>query len=102
MGKIDDSEVKHLSKLSNLKLTKKEIEIYSVQLSSIVSYVKSLQNVDTKNTFPTSQTTGLVNVTRKDEPKKSDCLNQKEALSQTKSAKEGYFLVPAVFENKEE
>ena len=102
MGKIDTSEIKHLGKLSNIKLTKKEIEKYSVQLSSIVSYIKSLQNVATKNTLPTSQTTGLVNVGRKDELQTADCLNQKEALSQTKSKNEGYFLVPAIFENKDE
>ncbi len=88
--------VLHVAKLANLPLKKEEIGKFEKQLSEILTYIEKLQQVDAKNIEPTSQVTGLENVTRKDETTPS--LSQEEALSNTKSQHKGLFKVPAILE----
>jgi aspartyl-tRNA(Asn)/glutamyl-tRNA(Gln) amidotransferase subunit C len=68
MTKISATEIRKLAVLSRLRLSVKEIEDYQTDLSAILSYVEILKDVDVKGLEPTSQVTGLTNVTRKDEP----------------------------------
>lgn len=67
MTKISRDEILKLAKLSKLRLSEDEIAEYQKELSEILDYVSQLSKVDTKNLKPTSQVTGLENVTRKDE-----------------------------------
>jgi aspartyl-tRNA(Asn)/glutamyl-tRNA(Gln) amidotransferase subunit C len=67
MTKISRDEILKLAKLSKLRLSEDEIVEYQKELSEILEYVSQLSKVDTKNLRPTSQVTGLENVTRKDE-----------------------------------
>src|SRR3989344_909075 len=98
MSKLSDSDVKHVAKLANLPLTSEEISRFKSQLSQVLAYVEKLSEVDTEKVEPTSQTTGLENVLRKDEIKVDVNLSQKEALSGTEKAYNGYFVVPAILE----
>lgn len=98
MGKLKKSDVKHVAELAKLQLTSSEIDKFSKQLSKVLSYVEELDEVDTSKTEPTSQTTGLENVTREDKRKAEDCLSQEEALSGTDKTHHGYFVVPRIFE----
>ena len=68
MTKITDADIRKLAKLSRLKLTEAEIPKYKQEISAIIQYVEVLQQVDISGLEPTSQVTGLVNVTRPDEP----------------------------------
>lgn len=86
--------VPHVAKLANLPLTPVEEKKFEKQLSEILSYVEKLKEVDTKNVEPTSQVTGLENVTRED--KTIPSLSQEEALSNTKSQHNGLFKVKAI------
>lgn len=95
---LDD--VKHIAKLSRLTLTDDEIIKFQKQLSSIVSYIDELKEVDTKGIEPTSQTTGLTNVMALDEINNSQVLGNAKALSGAKKSHDGYFVVPMVLENK--
>lgn len=89
--------IKHVAKLANLPLTQDEENKLEKQLQETLTYVEKLNEVDTTNTPPTSQVTGLENVTREDET--SICLSQEEALSNTKSKHNGLFKVLAIFED---
>lgn len=89
-------EVKHIAKLAYLKLTDQEMTKFQKQLASILDFVSALSAVDTKDVIPTSQVTGLENVFREDEVKKS--LSQSEALANAKRKHNGYFVVDAIFE----
>jgi aspartyl-tRNA(Asn)/glutamyl-tRNA(Gln) amidotransferase subunit C len=100
MAHLTIDEVKHVAKLSNLTLDDKEIETYLKQLSEVINYIEELQEVDVEGVEPTSQTTGLVNVTRNDEVNESRILSQEEATSQAGNSHDGYFLVPAVIEKE--
>lgn len=75
-----------LAHLSRLKLSEEEVEKYRGELSKILSYVETLNKVDTKNVPPTYQVTGLTSVMRDDEPidyeaKSKDLLKNAPALS---------------------
>ena len=91
-------EVKHVAKLAKLELTEEEIVKFQKQLSSIVEFVRKLEELDIKNVNPTSQVTGLENVFREDEVKPS--LNQKDVLANSPSTHDGYFRVRAIFEEQ--
>ncbi len=98
MGKnkiLSEDEVKHIAILAKLTLTEEEIKKFQKQLSEIINYVDQLSQVDTKNVPPTSQVTGLTNVTRKDEPLVS--LTQEKSLENTNNKYNGFIKVGAIF-----
>lgn len=90
-------DIKKVAKLANLTLTDAEIRKFESQLSSILEYFEQLKKVDISNALPTSQTTGLENVTRDDE--ESPCLSQDEALSNAKSTHNELFKVKSIFDD---
>lgn len=100
MQKIKKEEIKHIAKLANLEISEKEIEKYSKQLSSVVDYVGQLDEVETKNVTPTSQTTGLINVKRKDKINLNNSLTVEESLLGTDETLNNYFKVKAILEEK--
>jgi len=102
MGKLSKQDVKHVAKLAKLKITESEISKFSKQLSEIITYVEELNQADTANVEPTSQTTGLENVARKDEIISEETFSQEEALSGTEKKHNGYFVVDAVLTQKDE
>lgn len=89
-------DVAHVAKLSNLPISKEEENKFESQLSSVLDYANKLNEIDTKDAEPTSQVTGLENVTREDEAKPS--LSQEEALKNTKSVHNGFFKAKAILE----
>jgi aspartyl-tRNA(Asn)/glutamyl-tRNA(Gln) amidotransferase subunit C len=90
--------VPHIAKLANLPLEDDEKKRFEKQLEETIEYVEELNQVDTKNVEPTSQVTGLENVTRDDITHPS--LTQDEALSNTTSSYNGFFKVNAILENE--
>ena len=96
----------HIAKLANLPLTDEENQKFEKQLKETLEYIENLKEVDTKNVEPTSQVTGLENVTREDLAAPS--LSQEEALSNSKPASpitsqrgsihNGFIKVKAIFD----
>ena len=64
---ISQDQVRHIAQLARLHLKDEEVAKFATQLSGIFEYVDQLNEVDTEGVEPTSQVTGLENVTRKDE-----------------------------------
>lgn len=91
-------DVHHVAKLANLPLKKEEEEKFKNQLSSILNYIKKLEEVDTHKTESTSQVTGLENVLREDET--SPSLSQEDVLSNAKKKHNGFFEVDSIFEEQ--
>jgi aspartyl-tRNA(Asn)/glutamyl-tRNA(Gln) amidotransferase subunit C len=89
--------VPHIAKLANLPLTDEEIKKFDKQLAETLTYIESLQEVDTQKVIPTSHVTGLENITREDIAGES--LTQKQALSNAKKTYKGSFIVDAILEN---
>ncbi len=94
---LSKEEILHLADLSKLKLTEKEIEMFRVQLSEIIGYIEQLNKVDTENVEPVAQLTDLISVSREDKSSNTQSLTQVQALQNTKSTKDGYIRVEAIF-----
>jgi aspartyl-tRNA(Asn)/glutamyl-tRNA(Gln) amidotransferase subunit C len=67
MAQLTRDDVLKLARLARLELTEEEVEKYQTELSEILKYVEQLQEADVAGLQPTSQVTGLSNVTRDDE-----------------------------------
>jgi aspartyl-tRNA(Asn)/glutamyl-tRNA(Gln) amidotransferase subunit C len=65
--KLTKDQVKHLAHLARLHLTDEEIEQFAGELTTILDYIDMIQELDLKDVKPTSQVTGLSNVSRPDE-----------------------------------
>jgi aspartyl-tRNA(Asn)/glutamyl-tRNA(Gln) amidotransferase subunit C len=69
--KLSREDVLKLARLSKLKLSEQEIELYQNELSQIIDFVKQLDSADIEGLEPTYQVTGLTsadpNATRSDE-----------------------------------
>jgi aspartyl-tRNA(Asn)/glutamyl-tRNA(Gln) amidotransferase subunit C len=88
--------VQRVAKLANLKITPDEETKLEKQLSDALEYIAILDEVDTKDVKPTSQVTGLENVTQEDVARES--LSQEQALANTKNNHNGSFKVKAILE----
>ena len=69
MADLTRTDVLKLASLAKLKLTDQEIEKFQHELSDILGYVEKLSEVDVTGLEPTTQVTGLTDVTRPDEVK---------------------------------
>jgi len=87
------NEVKHVAKLAKITLTEKEVTKFQNQLSHIMNYIEELDDVDTASVDPTSQTTGLENVTREDLMTSERSLSPKRATSGSNKINNDYFVV---------
>lgn len=92
-------DVKHIAKLANLTLTDEEIPKFEKQLSDILTYIETLNKLDTSKVEPTYQVTGLTNVMRNDDnPEES--FTQEEAVKPAHNKHKGYFVVEQILEEK--
>jgi aspartyl-tRNA(Asn)/glutamyl-tRNA(Gln) amidotransferase subunit C len=66
MAKITRDDVLKLAQLAKLTLTEQEIETFLIELNDILQFVDKLQEIDVSGLAPTSQVTGLTNMTRSD------------------------------------
>jgi aspartyl-tRNA(Asn)/glutamyl-tRNA(Gln) amidotransferase subunit C len=66
MTKLTSTQVRHIAKLARLDIRDDEVEKYATELSSILSYIEQLKEVDTSNVEPTAQVTGITNALRPD------------------------------------
>ena len=65
--KLNREEVWHIARLARLGLTEAEVDKFGEQLSDILENFETLQQVDTSDIPPTSQSITLQNVVREDE-----------------------------------
>lgn len=93
-------EVKKIAKLSQLNLSEDEVAKFQVQLSEVLNYVEILNEINTDQVEPTSQVTGLENITRDDEIINS--LSLEDALSGSPETEKKMFVTKAVFKNNDE
>jgi aspartyl-tRNA(Asn)/glutamyl-tRNA(Gln) amidotransferase subunit C len=100
MTKLSGDVVKKVAHLAKLNLNETEIAQFQKQLGEVISYFDVIKSVNTKSVEPTSQTTGLLNVFRKDALKLENCLSQKDALAGSDRNHNGYFVVDAILSER--
>jgi aspartyl-tRNA(Asn)/glutamyl-tRNA(Gln) amidotransferase subunit C len=89
-------DVSYVANLARLALTEAEIATFQGQLSQIVDYVRTINQLDLSGIAPTSHAHPLENVFRADEVKPS--LDRAEVLRNAPLAREGQFIVPKIVE----
>ena len=67
MTTISRDDVQHLAQLSSLQLSDDETDALQADISTILTYIQQLAELDTTGVEPTYQVTGLQNVWRNDE-----------------------------------
>lgn len=77
---LTKQDVEHIARLSRLELTEEEKELFAPQLSSILSYVNQLGEVDTSNVAVGYQVEGLEDVFDADEVVSTDDETRKRLL----------------------
>jgi aspartyl-tRNA(Asn)/glutamyl-tRNA(Gln) amidotransferase subunit C len=95
---ISKEQVEHIAKLSRIELTEKEKEKFSIELSSVLEYINKLNQVNTKETKPISQVTGLENMTREDKPETGNQESRDNIIAEAPAKKGDYFKVPKILE----
>jgi len=94
--KITKQEVEHVAKLARLELSEQEKEKLTDQLSNILTYVETLNSLDTKGVEPTSHVLDLKNVMRDDVAVQG--LTQEQALANAPDKAAGHYKVPKIIE----
>jgi len=94
--KLSREQVMNIAELAKLDLTEHEIEQYAGQLSAVMDYASSLDQLDTKDIPPTATVLPLENVMRDDVVQPS--LPRDLAVANAPDAIEGQFRVDAVLE----
>ncbi len=93
---ITKDDVKYIANLARLKLTERETEYFTGQLSSIIDYVDQLKKLNTSNIEPTTHAMPLQNVFREDIVKPS--LKKDAALRNAPAKESNMFKVPRIIE----
>ncbi len=66
MADLTRDDILKLARLARISLVDDEVDEFASEFNEILKYVEQLNAVDTEGLEPTSQVTGLVNVTRAD------------------------------------
>jgi aspartyl-tRNA(Asn)/glutamyl-tRNA(Gln) amidotransferase subunit C len=94
--KISKQEVEHVAKLARLELSEQEKVKLTDQLSNILTYVETLNSLDTKGVEPTSHVLDIKNVVRDDVAVPG--LTQEQALANAPDKAAGHYKVPKIIE----
>jgi len=93
---IDKDTVKHISKLARISLDDKKVNSLSKNLSSIISFIEKLNELNTDKTVPLTSIIEASLTSRKDEPKQEKIRDQ--ILKNSPEKNEEFFVVPKVIE----
>ncbi len=96
--KLSKKQVESIAYLARLELTEEEKKKFTSELSSILDYVGELDKVDTQKMEPQANITGLSNVMREDEARKSEIIRE-TLLKNAPMQEKGYLKVRGVFED---
>jgi len=93
---ISEEQVRHVAKLSRLKLTDDQVGQFTRQLSAVLDYVKKLDELDTSNVEPTAHAVPLKNVLREDRAVPG--MGVEKVLQNAPDRDGPFFKVPKVLE----
>lgn len=95
MAKLSLDEIQKVALLARIELTDAELAVASTEISSILDFVDTIQNIDTAGVQPTSQVTGLTDVWREDLVEKC-AIAPKLLLASAPDIHDGYVKVKKV------
>ena len=91
---IDIAQVRKVASLARLELSETEEQQFTSQLSSILEYVRELDELDTKDIPPTTRAIEVSNITR---PDRIETFAERETiLESAPEREEDFFKVPKI------
>jgi aspartyl-tRNA(Asn)/glutamyl-tRNA(Gln) amidotransferase subunit C len=94
--KLSPAEVRHVAVLARLELAEEEVETLCSDLSSILSYIEKLSELDTDEVEPTSHVVSMKTPYREDEVTNSP--STEDALANAPQREGTFFVVPSIIE----
>ena len=94
MSPITEQDVRHVAKLSRLKLTEAEVVDFTRQLGRVLEYTAKLQELDVEGVEPMAHPTDLTDCLREDVP--GQRMTTEEALANACESDAPFFKVPKV------
>lgn len=91
---ITKEDVLHVAKLARLTLSQEAMDKLPDQITTILDYVETLNQIDTSGVLPTSHAITLTNALRDDTP--SGSLAREQALANAPEKEDGAFIVPSI------
>jgi aspartyl-tRNA(Asn)/glutamyl-tRNA(Gln) amidotransferase subunit C len=91
---ITKDDIVHVAELARLHLDERAVELYTHQLGDVLTYVETLNSIDTEGVPPTSHAIFINNAFREDEVQPSMPVEQ--VLENAPRAEDGGFVVPKV------
>lgn len=95
MTKISRETVQRLALLSRLQVNDDEADKLAADMTEILSYIEQLDELDTSDTEPTYQVTGLSNVWR-DDVVDTEVVSREDLLGLAPESTENQIKVPKV------
>lgn len=92
--KISEEQIQYVAKLARLDLAPQELAAMTGQLDRILSYVETLNELDTDGVAPTTHALAVTNAFREDEVKPS--LDREKSLANAPLQNGEAFVVPRV------
>ena len=92
--KLSPEEVQKIAHLARLELKEGEVEVFSSQLSSILTYIEKLNQLNTEGIEPTAHAMEVPTPFRKDEEKQE--ISKESSLINAPHREGDYFKVPKV------
>ena len=94
--KITKHDVAHVAVLARLTFSEDQLELFTEQMNSLLSYFDTLQQLDTTGVEPSTHAVSICNAFREDLVKNS--LAGEEALKNAPARERGCFKVPKIIE----
>ena len=92
--KITEDDVRHVAKLSRLRLSDEEIHHFTDQLEAVLGYISKLNELDVDGVEPMAHAMDMCNVRREDV--EQDGIAVEDALKNAPAKDDVFFKVPKV------
>ena len=90
--------INHIAKLARLGLGEDEKSKLESELSEILDFVEQLKEVETENIEPTAHATGMENVVRPDEARRTAENERQEILGNAPQREDNFIKVKSVLQ----
>jgi aspartyl-tRNA(Asn)/glutamyl-tRNA(Gln) amidotransferase subunit C len=94
MSGLGREDVAHVARLARLELTEEELELFTVQLASVLDHASDIAALDLSGIEPMSHPLEIRNVLRPDEPHRS--LDRAAVLAAAPAVEDDRFRVPRI------
>lgn len=96
MELLSKKELQNLAKLSHLQLDEDELDKLALDLSKVLEYFSSLEDINTENIKMTGHPLNIINSQREDKTSKS--MNTEEVLRNAPSKLKKFFKIKKVLD----